>query len=72
MTKQLADSGKRLSDRQLERASGTQVGVETLRTIVVFCGVGLDRQPRDTPHRETIGSARRQRVALLSGIDLIL
>ena len=41
MTKQLADSGKRLSDRQLGRASGTQVGVETLTTIVVICGVGL-------------------------------
>jgi hypothetical protein len=41
MTKQLADIGKRLSDRQFERASGTQVNVETLRTVVVFCGVGL-------------------------------
>jgi hypothetical protein len=27
--------------RALSRASGTQVDVETLKTIVIFCGVGL-------------------------------
>ena len=27
--------------RELSRAAGTQVGVETLETIVMFCGVGL-------------------------------
>ena len=27
--------------RALSRASGTQVDVETLKTIVMFCGVGL-------------------------------
>lgn len=27
--------------RVLSRASGTQVDVETLKTIVIFCGVGL-------------------------------
>ena len=56
MTKQLVDGGKlrlgpaligarfglrRLSDRRFERASRTQIDVETLRTIVVVCGVGL-------------------------------
>jgi hypothetical protein len=28
--------------RALSRASGTQVDVEALKTIVIFCGVGLD------------------------------
>jgi hypothetical protein len=27
--------------RMLSRASGTQVDIETLKTIVMFCGVGL-------------------------------
>ena len=27
--------------RVLSRASGTQVGVETVKTILIFCGVGL-------------------------------
>jgi hypothetical protein len=27
--------------RALSRASGTQIDVETLKTIVMFCGVGL-------------------------------
>jgi hypothetical protein len=27
--------------KALSRASGTQVDVETLKTIVIFCGVGL-------------------------------
>jgi hypothetical protein len=27
--------------RVLSRASGTEVDVETLKTIVIFCGVGL-------------------------------
>jgi hypothetical protein len=27
--------------RALSRASGTQVDVETLKTLVIFCGVGL-------------------------------
>jgi len=27
--------------RVLSRASGTEIKVETLKTIVVFCGVGL-------------------------------
>ncbi|SIO51620.1 hypothetical protein SAMN05443247_06999 [Bradyrhizobium erythrophlei] len=27
--------------RALSRASGTQVDVETLKTIIIFCGVGL-------------------------------
>jgi hypothetical protein len=27
--------------RALSRASGTQVDVETLKTVVIFCGVGL-------------------------------
>ena len=27
--------------RPLSRASGTQVDVETLKTVVIFCGVGL-------------------------------
>jgi predicted metal-binding protein len=38
---ELVDSGKRLSDRQSERASGTQLDVETLKTLVVCCAVGL-------------------------------
>jgi hypothetical protein len=41
MQKHLVDSSKRLSGRQFQRASETQVGVETLGTIVGFCGVGL-------------------------------
>jgi hypothetical protein len=41
MQKQLADSGKSLSHRQFKRASGTQIDVEALRTMVVSCGAGL-------------------------------
>jgi hypothetical protein len=27
--------------RVLSRASGTEIGVETIKTIITFCGVGL-------------------------------